>query len=184
MPNPPLEQLPAPARRRLTLRALVQPVCSAAALVTLYFVLPMGGGFSSRTLWMLAGGLAVVGALVTWQARSIARSSYPRLRAFQALSISAPLFLLLFATTYYLLDRSQPDAFTEPLTKLDSFYFTVTVFSTVGFGDIAARSESARALVTVQMIGDLIVIGLVLRVLLNAVQVGLSRRPGSPPHGE
>jgi hypothetical protein len=49
-------------------------------------------------------------------------------------------------------------------------YFTVTVFTTVGFGDITATSQLARALVTVQMLLDLIVIGLVIRVFFGAVQ--------------
>ena len=35
-------------------------------------------------------------------------------------------------------------------TRLDSIYFTVTTLSTVGFGDIAAHSQGARAVVTVQ----------------------------------
>ncbi len=31
-----------------------------------------------------------------------------------------------------------PAAFNETLTRIDSLYFTLTVFATVGFGDIAA----------------------------------------------
>ena len=49
---------------------------------------------------------------------------------------------------------------------------TVTIFSTVGFGDISAASEAARVLVTVQMILDLIVLGLGIRILVGAVDVG------------
>jgi len=38
-------------------------------------------------------------------------------------------------------------------------YFTVTVFSTVGFGDITAKTEAARLVVTGQMIVDLVASG-------------------------
>ena len=51
----------------------------------------------------------------------------------------------------------------------------VTVFATVGFGDISAVSSVARVLVTVQMVGDLVLIGLVLRVFMTAVDRGRRR---------
>jgi voltage-gated potassium channel len=47
----------------------------------------------------------------------------------------------------------------------------VTVFATVGFGDITATSQPARLIVTAQMILDLI-LGLGIRVFLGAVQRG------------
>jgi voltage-gated potassium channel len=49
-------------------------------------------------------------------------------------------------------------------------YFTVTVFSTVGFGDIFPASEAARLLVTAQMILNLIVLGLGVRLIVGAAQ--------------
>jgi voltage-gated potassium channel len=66
--------------------------------------------------------------------------------------------------------------FTQPLTKTDALYFTVTVFSTVGFGDITPRSEPARIVLIVQMLGDLAVLGAGVRVLLEAVRRGRQRR--------
>jgi voltage-gated potassium channel len=59
---------------------------------------------------------------------------------------------------------------------LDAMYFSATVFTTVGFGDITAKSETARVLVTCQMMLDLVVIGLVVRLVLNAIKVGQSHR--------
>jgi hypothetical protein len=34
------------------------------------------------------------------------------------------------------MERASAASFTEPLTRTDALYFSVTVFSTVGFGDI------------------------------------------------
>jgi voltage-gated potassium channel len=56
-------------------------------------------------------------------------------------------------------------------------YFTVTVFATVGFGDITAKTEAARLLVTGQMIIDLIIIGIGAKIILGAVQQSRQRRP-------
>ena len=47
----------------------------------------------------------------------------------------------------------------EDLSRTDALYFTVTVFSTVGFGDISPTSESARLVVSGQMILDLFILG-------------------------
>jgi hypothetical protein len=83
------------------------------------------------------------------------------LKAVEALAATAPLFLLIFAAVYFLMAADDPSNFTvETVTRTDSLYFTVTIFSTVGFGDISPASEAARILVMTQMILDLIVLGL------------------------
>jgi voltage-gated potassium channel len=152
-------------------RTLFTPVC----LVVLYLLLPFDREFTAGTLAALGAGVLAMGLLVAWQVRSILRSPHPALRAVEAVALSLPLFLLLFAATYTLLSDSDPAAFTEPLSPVDSLYFVVTVFATVGFGDISAVTTVARVLVTVQMVGDLVLIGLVLRVFLTAVDRGRRR---------
>jgi Ion channel len=66
--------------------------------------------------------------------------------------------------------------FGQKLIHTDALYFTVTVFTTVGFGDITAKSEGARLLVTAQMIADLIVLGVGAKIILGAGDT----RPSAP----
>jgi hypothetical protein len=147
----------------------------SVVIVAGYFLLPMDHLDGDVSL-ALAGGLAVVALLLAWQIRDIAGSPYPRIRAIGTLATSLPLFLAIFATTYFLLARNDPANFSQSLSRLDSAYFTVTVFSTVGFGDIVPVSEVARLVTMVQMFGDLLIVGLVARVLFGAVQHNLSQR--------
>lgn len=154
----------------------LRAVLTTVALVWLYFAAPLTGHLTPSAGVVLAVGSVAFIGLWWWQVRSITRSRAPRLRALEVLGIAAPFLLLLFSTTYFLMARNDEAAFSQPLTRLDALYFTVTVFATVGFGDIVARSQTARAIVTFQMFGDLVVIGLGVRVLLGAVQVGLSRQ--------
>ena len=67
------------------------------------------------------------------------------------------------------------------MSRTDSLYFTVTVFATVGFGDIAPRTELARLVVMSQMLFGLIAFGLVARLLLGAVQVADRRQETEEP---
>jgi len=94
----------------------------------------------------------------------------------ETLGAAVPLFVLVFASTYLLLASGQPQAFTEPLSHTDALYFTMTVFSTVGFGDIAPQSDAARLAVTVQMVGNLVVLGGLARVVVGAVRMGRQRQ--------
>ena len=161
--------------RHPLLVGILRSLLASTAVLVVYLVLPLDREFTAGTLAALGAGLLAMGLLVAFQVRAILRSPHPALRAVEGVALSLPLFLLLFAATYTVLSSSYPDTFTEPLDRLDSLYFVVTVFATVGFGDISAVSPVARLLVTVQMVGDLVLIGLVLRVFMTAVEHGRRR---------
>jgi voltage-gated potassium channel len=148
---------------------------STAALVVIYYLLPLNRSSTAVAVMMLIIGLVILIGLVAFQVRSIVGSPFPLLRGVEALATSIPLFLLLFAATYVVLATISAGNFSQPLSRTDALYFTVTVFATVGFGDITAKTEVARLVVTGQMIADLIVLGLGVRILVSAVQRGRQR---------
>jgi hypothetical protein len=127
-------------------------------------------------------GLLILVAVILVQLRLITKARYPGLRAVEALATTLPLFLLIFAVAYLTMANANPANFnTHPLTRTDTLYFTVTVFSTVGFGDITAASHAARLVVTAQMLLDLLALGLVVRAFVGAVQH--ARQQAAPPDG-
>lgn len=149
---------------------------STAALVAVYYVLPLNRINGWAAVAILVLGLVGLVGLVIFQVRSIIASPFPALRGIQALATSVPLFLLLFAATYVMLAANSTSNFGERLSHTDGLYFTVTIFSTVGFGDITAKTATARLLVTGQMIGDLIILGLAVNVIVGAVKRGRQRQ--------
>ena len=149
---------------------------SVAALGALYYLLPLDHSSAPAAVTMLLIGLAGFVALVTVQVWMIIRSPFPGLRAIESLAVSVPLFLLLFAATYVVLAALSASNFGGRLTHTDGLYFTVTVFSTVGFGDVTAKTEIARLVVTGQMIADLIIFGVAIKVITGAVRRGQQRR--------
>jgi voltage-gated potassium channel len=163
-------------RRKLLAVALIRALASTAILVTLYYLVPMQKVSDAGTVVVLVVGLIMVAGIVIWQIHAIVNADYPGVQGVEAFAISVPLFLLLFAASYFVVEHTSPASFSEPLTRTDALYFTVTTFSTTGFGDITAKSQGARLLVTSQMVSDLVVIGFGVKILFGAVQEGRRRR--------
>ena len=171
------EAEPRPSFRGIAWTALRVAV-SVGALVTLYYVLPLDHASTPVAVTILLIGLAGFIVLVAYQVWLIIRSPFPGLRAVESLATSVPFFLLLFAATYLVLAELSASNFGGHLTHTDGLYFTVTIFSTVGFGDVTARSDTARLVVTGQMIADLIILGLAFKVIVGAFRRGERRRMG------
>ena len=163
-------------RRRLVVGAVLRAVATVALVVALYFLLPLGGGTDVDNVIKLTLGMLALAAIVIWQVRQIIGSSHPVGRAVEALAFSVPLYVLLFATTYFVMAHSNQTAFGVGLNRTDALYFSSTVFTTVGFGDITAKSEAARLVVTAQMWLDLLFLGLVVRVVTQAIKFNQQHR--------
>jgi len=173
MTDPPTRELTRRERRRFILRGLGRALLMTVILVAVYFVVPLEWIAAVPVAIVLTVAPLILLVVSAWQIRAIMRSDQPGLRGIEALGIIAPLYLLLFAATYFLMALDDPASFTaEPITRIDSLYLTITIFSTVGFGDISAASQTARATVTVQMILNLILLGAGVKLLTGAVKRG------------
>jgi len=176
------EDLTSGQRRSLAVRLVLRSLIVAILLFVAYYTLPMDRPERSGLIVLIIG-IAVMALVLSWQVRAIMGSPYPRLRAFETLTVGIPLLLIVFASAYFMIQNADPDSFTQPLRKTDALYFTITVFSTVGFGDITAKTEIARILVSIQMMFDLAVFGLVAKLIFGAVEVALKRKPASEMPG-
>jgi hypothetical protein len=160
-------------------RSVLGQLCTITALTVLYFVLPLDGRRGAQAITVLVVGLLAFAALAAWQVLAVLRSPHPIVRGFEALATTIPFYLLLFATAYVLMSSDTPTAFSEELDQLDALYFTVTVFATVGFGDITPVTSTARAVVLGQMVANLVVLGLLIRLLTAAARLNRGRRSGT-----
>jgi hypothetical protein len=170
------QDVPRAKRRKLLAVALIRALITAAVLVTLYYVLPLNNVGDAGSIVVLTAGLIGVGVIVAWEVHAIVSADYPVIQGIEALALTVPLFLLLFSTFYFEIAHADPSSFSQHLTRTDALYFTVTTFSTVGYGDITAKSEGTRLVVIFQMLADLAVLGFGVRVLLEAVQLGRQRQ--------
>lgn len=166
--------------RRVVAGSLLRSAGTSAVLLVLYYDAPLNRPLDGVTGVLFLAALALFASVIAFQLRGILRSAHPRLQAVRAVAVGLPLLWVVFAATYWVVAAEQAGAFTEPLNRTDGLYFTITVFTTVGFGDISPTSELARVLVTVQMLVGLVTVGVLAKLVLGAVQVAVARRDGAP----
>ena len=154
----------------------VRGTLTAAALVAAYYLAPVRAKSPREELFWLGAALAAFAAIIALHVRAIARSRHPQWRAMESMAVAIPLFLIMFARIYLTLSTLAAHAFSMDLDRTRALYFTITVFSTVGFGDISPQTNYARLFVSVQMLLDLVVLGVVVRVLFGAAQRSLASR--------
>jgi voltage-gated potassium channel len=157
-------------RRQLLTIAGIRSFATVAVLITAYFLLPFTRLLNGKLIVEFAAGVLLVIVVLTVQTLATLRSRYPLLRSVEAMATTIPLFLVVFSTTHYLINGLDPGSYSEPMTRLDALYFTMTTFATVGFGDITPVSVPARFVTLLQMIGGLILVGVVARVLISAAR--------------
>jgi voltage-gated potassium channel len=169
-------------RTRIVTLVSVRTVSTATALLVAYFVLPLSRPAGAGITVLVVGSLLLT-AVLAWQLRAIITSPYPRLRAFETLTVGVTILLVMFAAAYFLLSQGDPGSFSQPVDRVGALYLTITVFATVGFGDITPVQDVPRILVSIQMLLDLVVFGLVAKLIVGAVDRNLRRRAAAPAVG-
>ena len=156
-------------------------LCVAVPL-TMYYTLPISP-HPREAVWLrLAIVVVVFGVVLVHEVKAIAQHGNRIHRAVIALAVLVPLFVVMFSALYLITSQSNPSAFGTAMTRTQALYFTVVVLSTVGFGDITPKTDPARLLTTVQIVCDLLLIGVVFRLILR-VATRPTRRPGAHPGG-
>ncbi len=161
--------------RRELLSTGLRAVFSTGVMILAYYLVPVnvrhlnshGILYDIGAMLRLGVAFAIFIVVVTLEIRAITKAKHPMLRAGVAMAVVIPLFLLFFAWTYLTMSSSNPATFGHALDRTTALYFTVTVFSTVGFGDVTARTDLARLVVVFQMLADLAVIAVVVRLILG-----------------
>jgi hypothetical protein len=160
-------------RRRAIGRSGVIIVVAVALILGAFYALPFDHFSSERSVLRLSAVVALIVAVFIWQIRRISLAELPELRAVEALGIVIGVFLVGFSIVYLSMSNANAHSFSgfnRPLDHTQALYFTISVFSTVGFGDITAKTDTARLVVSAQMLLDLAIIGVVVRMILTAAR--------------
>ena len=170
-----------PGRRSLhrqVVRAATRIVAALVGILGAYALMPLGTE-QVHLAWLpvVIAGFALFVWVFIRQLRKIEKADFPVLRAVEALVLVVVLFLTLFAAAAVAVEQATHGSFNESLTRIDGFYYAVTTLATVGYGDIHPVSQPARVLGIVQMLGNLMLLGVAVRLIGRAVDRG--RDPAS-----
>jgi voltage-gated potassium channel len=122
-----------------------------------YFVLPVPGRMRESS-WVLifVAGVIVLGLLIVVLIRRLLHADVDA-RA-RSLIVLLACVVLFFSWANVTLAKI-PGEFADLHTKIDSVYFSVSTLATVGFGDVHAAGQAARAAVTLEILFNLLFLG-------------------------
>jgi hypothetical protein len=150
-------------------RHAIRLVTVLAVLTAVYLTAPL-----DSDLWWLGliiGLVALVGIapFAYRRASKVAGSAHPVAEAGEAILMIAFMVIFGFSAMYVAVNR-HTGQFVGIDTRLDAMYFTVTTVATVGYGDIYASGQLSRGLVSIQMMFDLTLLALSIRLLGSAAR--------------
>jgi voltage-gated potassium channel len=153
--------------------ALARLALQIALLVGAYYLAPVGEVLTGSVQLVRLGGtlalLLILGFITWWVSRRVARqiSAPDDAVRMDELVLATVVGVAVFALADLVVATVAPNQFVDLRTKTDALYFALTTLITIGYGDIHAQGQLARALLIVQMLFNVIVVATATR---NAVR--------------
>ena len=143
-----------------------RPIWTLVGLLVAYYAFPVEWTSGSPAIILLiiagtVGGVVLVGTMMAKELGSVRRGEPGR--GLRGLSMLLILLVMAASLTFFLLNEVSPDQFDGLATRTDALYFTLATMSTVGFGDVHAEGQFARALVCVLIVFNVVVVASLVR---------------------
>jgi voltage-gated potassium channel len=164
-------------QRRIVIRTVLRVVGTLLVIIVGYALIPFDGSETWTVIVTALVGLAVIVVVAVLQLHAITVAHMPSIKAVETLGLLVPLVVFWFAATYYALSASSSGSFDEQLNHVGAVYFSMTTLTTIGYGDISAQTDVARVLVMMQMVVNVLVVGLAVRFAIVAVRRNLEATP-------
>ncbi len=167
---------------------VLRSVATLACVLLIYYGVPLEWGEGAGPvadvvrLVLFIVGVTGVAWLLRLQVRLYLRARGERGQVIALLSVLY-IIVLFFALFYYLLEINSPGQFEGLETRTDSMYFTLITLGTVGYGDIHAVGQVARAVNMVQVAFDIVIIGTLLAVAAPGIAQQIARNANRKADG-
>jgi len=163
-------------RARRWLRLML--ICGT--LVVLYFAVPATtriptGDAVARGVVTIAS-LVLLGALVARQLRLQIDEGMDR--RVDGLVVSVVGVVVAFSMGFFLLNQRDASQVDGLHTRVDALYFTMSTLTTVGYGDVHASGQSARVLVVIQMVFNVIFVTSAATLMSARIRAVAQQRAG------
>ena len=146
-------------------RPWIRLVLTVVGLLVAYFAFPVGFAAGPAVVGIsLALTLAGLGLIAWTMVVELGHVRQGQLsRSPQALAMLLVLLVVSFSLTFFLLELASPGQVEDLDTRTDALYFTLSTMATVGYGDVHAEGQAARALVCAVIAFDVVVVASLVR---------------------
>ncbi|GAA4556231.1 potassium channel family protein [Pseudonocardia xishanensis] len=153
-------------------REITRTVVSVGLVLAAYYLAPYGEHVTAGDAWLRGGLLAlaivVLVVLVGRRVEHEVRTEGPSRTG--PLLVALVAGVVIFALADLVVATTMPGQFEDLRTKTDALYFSLTTLTTVGYGDVHAEGQVARALVVAQLVFDVVVLATAARNLVGAAR--------------
>jgi voltage-gated potassium channel len=158
----------------LLVKAVLVDILLVTVATVIYYLVPVPSRMREDSWAVLFGCGVVVLAILILAAirRLLGAGENARIRGLILLLVLSVLFFSYADESVARL----PGQFAGLHTKTDSLYFNVSTLSTVGFGDVHAVGQLARAAVILQIIFNLVFLGLAVSIITGFMRTRARRR--------
>jgi voltage-gated potassium channel len=147
-----------------------------AAVVAVYFVVPVSRELQPSTVVRGLGAIVILALMAGGVVRQLRLHLDDTDRRMDGLIVSITVVMAVFSFCFFALEQRDPSQFDGLNTRLDALYFTAATAATVGFGDVHAVGQGARAMVLVQMVFNVVFIGTAVALLSSRIRAVASAR--------
>jgi voltage-gated potassium channel len=139
-------------------------------ILVVYFAAPVQFTLNEATGWRIATSVVALGLLAAFVVLVLRRQVDDESRRVDGLITVILVVVVAFAMAFYIMEKSSPGEVVDLNTRLDSLYFTVSTLLTIGYGDVHAQGQAARALVLVQVVFDVVFVATAAGLLSSRVR--------------
>jgi voltage-gated potassium channel len=143
--------------------------------LVVYFVTPVRDVQRSSD-YRIVTTIAALALLTLWVLWQLRRHVDDQSRRIDGLVGVILIVIVAFALAFYVVEQHRPGEIVGLNSRLDSLYFTVSTLLTIGYGDVHAAGQLARALVLVQTVFDVVFVATAASLLSSRVRSAAQRR--------
>jgi voltage-gated potassium channel len=160
------------------MKALRRSALISALIIALYYVVPVesgvpGGPFALRVAGTVVAGLAITVLIVRQVTRHVATPEEASLPGLLTALVGGVVFFAFVDYNVAIIGHGQ---FADLSTRTDALYFALATLSTVGYGDVHATGQVARAVVAAQLVFNLVVVATGATVLTRSITARVRAR--------
>ena len=128
-------------------------------MLVVYFAFPCASTRRSGTavsLFLTTVGLGLLAVTMVTELKNLRHGA--AVRSAQSLALLFVMLVMAFSLAFFLLNRVDPDQVAGLHTRTDALYFTLSTMATVGYGDVHAEGQVARAVVCALIVFNVVVV--------------------------